>query len=496
MPTGVDVSSYPTTPVQVQQQDPLATLGKVLQIQGAQQNLAVQQQEFRARQALGPILQQSIDPQTGELDINKFLINGASNPDVAWKMPEITLQMIQRQNTQADTVVKQLNANKVRYGAMGSAAAALVAEAEEGAQGKIRFGSEGAGTVGNPYARPAGPMQAGTPVVTSKQLAGVLAGFVGENGLIDSKDAAEILSKTADMTDAQRFQYVKRFANSARDIEKVSDATYGAITAHNTGGGTTLMQNRPMIGPPRTVGTLENTPTPAEMNATVSGVNANGQPIARPRVDAAPMYGGSGQPIAGSGGANQPPTGLSPGESKLQEERATAANTYDTALTEINTVGQENLRVLREMQDAMKAFKTGGGMAVREKLGGMLDALGFPKNVVDAAAGGDRGAIQEFQKLAVRYATQEMKTNMGSGQRFTNLDFSTFLKNNPTIETDPRGLDKMFKFLEQGVWRAGQQQDEHSHWKTGWRPRGYENTGMDSFPAWWTKVLANANKKD
>ena len=49
------------------QQNPLAMLGQVLQIQGAQQGLYAQQQELKARAALGPILQQSIDPKTGDM---------------------------------------------------------------------------------------------------------------------------------------------------------------------------------------------------------------------------------------------------------------------------------------------------------------------------------------------------------------------------------------------------------------------------------------------
>lgn len=480
---GFDTSSYPSAlPAPT---DPLAQIGKVLQIQGLQQGLQMQQQEFKARQALGPILQQSIDPQTGELDINKFLVHGASNPDVAWKMPEITLQMIQRQNTQADTVNKQLQANGIRYGAMGSAASALVSDAEAEAATKINLNQQPGGF----------GSYTGTPAISSKQLASTLANMVGENGLIDSKDAAKLLTDTAHLSGAERFKAIKNFATSAMSVKDVMDKTYGAIQAHTTGGGTSFVQPNALAGSTRQTGQpLVNTPTPAEMNASTPGVDAQGRPTIRPRVQAAPMYGGSGAPIAGSGGASAP-TGLSPQETKLQEDRAKGAVEYENALGETNTVGQENLRVLREMQDAMKEFKTGGGMEVRQRLSQLAQGLGMPNKLVDEIAGGNRGALAEFQKLAVRYATQEMKTNMGSGQRFTNLDFSTFLKNNPTIDTDPRGLDKMFKFLEQGVWRAGQQQEAHQQWKSGWRPKGFESSGIDSFPVWWTKILSDVNKK-
>lgn len=477
---GFDTSSYPSA--QVAPQDPLAMIGKVLQIQGAQQAIQNQQMEFKARQALGPILQQSIDPTSGELDINKFLVHGASNPDVAWKMPEITLQMIQRQNTQADTVLKTLNANKVRYGAMGSAAAALVGQAEEDAQNRI-----------DPRT-----MQAGKPQLTSKQIASTLGPMVGENGLIDAKDAAEMLAQIAKLpNDQERFAFAKRFMNSARDIEKVSADIFGAITAQNTGGGTAFMQNRPMIGPPRQVGGLENTPSPVEMNAERDGPpDAQGRPTKIPRYAGNPMIGGSGAVIPGTGqglaGTNSRPpnvSGLSPMEAELGKERAKSANEYEGQLRDANVAGTENLRILQAMRDSLKLFKSGGGADVRERFGGVLDALGFPKKIVDDASGGDRGAIQAFQKQAIRYATGEMKANMGAGQRFTNLDFSTFLKNNPTISTDPRALDKMFSFLEKGVWLADQQQRSYDTWKRGLPPPGYENADISSFPSFWTKTL-------
>jgi hypothetical protein len=472
----VDVSSYPTAQSQ-QGMDPLSQLGKIFQIQGAQTQLAMQQQEFKARQALGPILQQSIDPQSGELDINKFLINGAANPDAAWKMPEITLQMIQRQNVQADTVIKQLEANKVRYGAMGDAAGSLVSAAEENASKKVNLQTGGPGI----------------PGISNKELAGALSNMVGENGLIDAKDAAEIITKTAGMTDQQRFDYAKRFATSALGVKDTMDKTYGAIQAHGYGGGTAFTRPNSLAGTNPQVGTLTNTPTPAEMNSPTTVVDKRGVPSIQPRVAVAPMVTGSGAQVPGSG-QNPQPTGLAPQEQALQTERAKTANDYESGLNDANTTGQENLRVLREMQDAMKQFKTGGGMEVRQRLAQLAQGVGMPQKLVDDLAGGNRGAVAEFQKLAVRYATQEMKTNMGQAQKFTNLDFSTFLKNNPTIDTDPRGLEKMFGFLEKGVWRMQQQQEYYNRWKQGERPKDFSGAGMDAFPAFWTRVLAKANE--
>lgn len=470
----VDSSPYTIAPAT---QDPLAGVGKILQIQQGALALQGQAQELKARQALGPILQQSIDPQTGELDINKFLVQGAANPDVAWKMPEITLQMIQRQNTQADTVNKQLEANKVRYGAMGDAAGALVASAEEAAKKNVNI-------------RTGGP---GQPGISGQQFASALASFVGENGLIDGKDAAELVAKTATMTPQQRFQFIKQFATSALGVKDTMEKVYGAINPHNTGGGIAFTQENRLAGSQQNVGSgLTITPTPAELNKLETRTNAQGAPVPVARADIAPMRTGAGG-IIPSTGTLAGPSGLSPNQEALQKARADTANKFDEDLNKANMTGQENLRILGEMRDALKAFKSGGGLAVRERIGTMLQGLGFPQKLIDDAAGGNLGAIQEFNKLAVRYATQEMQTYMGANQRLTNLDFSTFQKNNPTIGTDPRGLDKMFNFLKRGVWLVGQQQDAYQHWKTGHPPPGYENTDISSFPAYWAKELAKMN---
>lgn len=471
-----DTSMYNTVAPPAQQ-DPLAMIGKVLNIQGAQQQLQNQQMEFKARQALGPIIQQSIGPD-GELDVNKFLLHGAANPDVAWKMPEITLQMIQRQNTQADTVNKVLQANTTRYKAMGDAAGSLLAEAE-GTNPTVDI------KTGQP----------GLPGISSKQLVSTLSTLVGENGLIDAKDAAELAAKTASMSPQQRYQFVKNFANSANGITETMKGIYGAVNPVAAGGKTSMTQSNPLLRSSNVLGDVEHVPTPAERNAGVETVVPGGAKVLQPRSAVAPMSGGLGSSAPGSPGSGQAPiVAQSPMDTKLQEDRAKGAVEFENDLSTANITGQENLRVLREMQDALKEFKAGGGMEVRQKLAQMADGMGMPKTVVDGLAGGNRGAVAEFQKLAVRYATQEMKTNMGQSQRFTNLDFNTFLKNNPTIDTDPRGLDKMFKFLEQGVWRAGQQQRAYQAWKEGQRPGKFKDSDISSFPAYWTEVLNEANK--
>lgn len=485
---GFDTSSYPSA--QVAPQDPLAQIGKVLQIQGAQQGLLQQQQEYKFRQAIGPILQQAIDPKTGEIDTGKATVLGLGHPDTAWGMPAFVTQMITNGHMKADTALKEMQVAKDQWAMTTGVAQGLVTKAIENAANKGHIDPT------------SGKWVAAAPTLTHGEIANGLSDLVAAGGM-DSKDAAAFLTRNATSSPEQNFQMTDRIMKSGQNIDQGLARITGAIKANNLGGRTTFTQEVPATGQVNQIGNLTHRPTAEQMNAGQPGVNAQSQPIVRPAAQARPFVDADGNPIPrtgpqGSGAPGAPAanvTGLSPQETKLQEDRAKGAVEYENELTTVNTVGQENLRVLREMQDAMKEFKAGGGMEVRQRLAQLAQGLGMPNRLVDELAGGNRGALAEFQKLAVRYATQEMKTNMGSGQRFTNLDFSTFLKNNPTIDTDPRGLDKMFKFLEQGVWRSGQQQEAHQQWKSGWRPKGFENSGIDSFPVWWTKILSDVNKK-
>jgi hypothetical protein len=459
--------------------NPLDMIGKVLQIQQAQTGLQMQQQELKFRQAIGPILQQSIDPQTGELDTSKVLIHGSANPDTAWGMPNLVHQMLENGQIKADTALKDMAVAKQQWEMTTGIAQGLVTKAQEAAakRGKIDPTS--------------GKWIPATPILSHLDVANGLSDLVAAGGM-DAKDAAAFLTRNASSSPEQNFQMIDRIQKSGQNIDQGIARLTPILHDYSMGGKNYQRTFTPGTGQLEDAGQLTQQPTVEQLNAPQQGVNAKQQPTVRSAAEVRPFYDASGNVVTTPHGPAANVTGLSPMEQKLAEERAKTANDYESGLNDANTTGQENLRVLREMQDAMKEFKTGGGMEVRQRLAQLAQGVGMPQKLVDDLAGGNRGAIAEFQKLAVRYATQEMKTNMGQAQKFTNLDFSTFLKNNPTIDTDPRGLEKMFGFLEKGVWRMQQQQEYYNRWKQGERPKDFANAGMDAFPAFWTRVLSKA----
>lgn len=86
----------------------LGPIMQIMQLKNLQNQQAQFQQQFAARQAIGPILQQSIDPQTGEPDYGKAAILASKDPQAAWMTGDLLNQGIQRKQTQALTMETNL----------------------------------------------------------------------------------------------------------------------------------------------------------------------------------------------------------------------------------------------------------------------------------------------------------------------------------------------------------------------------------------------------
>ena len=87
-------------------------LGPLTQFAYAQNALnqnAMFQQQFRARAAMGPLAQASVDPETGQMDYNKFATLISTHPETAFMAPEVINQLVQRQLTQAQVVKTNLD---------------------------------------------------------------------------------------------------------------------------------------------------------------------------------------------------------------------------------------------------------------------------------------------------------------------------------------------------------------------------------------------------
>ncbi len=142
----------------------------------------------------------------------------------------------------------------------------------------------------------------------------------------------------------------------------------------------------------------------------------------------------------------------SPQAQKFADAQAGSAATAAAALNERVRSGADLMQRIGESRDAMEKFKPGAGKETRLQVAQMAQAMGVPDSTVSKIAGGDIGAMQEFQKLAVSQAMEALKQTMatdnGMGGRMTQAEFQQFLKVNPNLSTDPRAINKLFDFSE------------------------------------------------
>lgn len=294
---------------------------------------------------------------------------------------------------------------------------------------------------------------------------------------------------------------------SGQNIDQGLARITGQIKANNMGGRTVFTQEVPATGQVNQLGHLTQRPEAGPMNTVQPGVNAQGQPTANTAAQVRPFVDADGRPIPGTGqgapGAAGGPaanvTGLSPQETKLQEGRAKNVTDYEEELNHLQTAAQGTLRSLDEMDQLVKKVKVGGGAEVRAQLASAAAAFGASDKIVNAIGNGDLGASQALQKFFVINATDNMKQQFANAQRYTNLDFSTYLKNSGTLATSPYGLQKIMQFMRHGAELIQNNAEHYQDIKqNGFSSKvfggRYKSADLSSYPAYWNEMLSTARQ--
>lgn len=120
---------------------------------------------------------------------------------------------------------------------------------------------------------------------------------------------------------------------------------------------------------------------------------------------------------------------------------------YQKDLTARVTASTNNLLRTTEARDLLSKFKPGAGSSVYADIAQKLQAIGAPQNLVDKVAGGDLGATQSFNKFLAQSVISGVRQAAGGDQTRV-AEVENFLKNNPTVNTDPRALNKLFDFTD------------------------------------------------
>lgn len=189
--------------------------------------------------------------------------------------------------------------------------------------------------------------------------------------------------------------------------------------------------------------------------------------VGTPGADVAPPTGGN----SGSGALSVDVT-QDPAKQAADKKYAEGFAGYREALDDkVSSMADLNSRIAQMRQYANTA-RTGATADIRAKAGAFAKdlalSLGRPQAEADALgnglAGGDLGASQAFQKLSVQGAMEALKGAMQSSSgagagRITQAEFAIFVKNNPSLETDPLAMEKIHNFIAEQYRKTLAEQD-------------------------------------
>lgn len=122
-------------------------------------------------------------------------------------------------------------------------------------------------------------------------------------------------------------------------------------------------------------------------------------------------------------------------------------NDYQQGLTKRVLASNNYLQRSDELKQLMNEFKPGAGTQTYANIAAKLQAIGAPQGLVDSIAKGDLGAVQSFNKfLAQSVIAGVQQASGGNPTRVAEVE--NYLKNNPTVNTDPRALQRFIDFTD------------------------------------------------
>lgn len=433
-------------------------LGMIGQL-GAAQNVL-------ASRRVGQIMQQSIDPQTGEIDYHKAAIGLSTDPLAAPLAPSMINQWIQREVVQKDSLLKTMQIERERGDAVGSALGTLLNKARDQG-GKLSI---------DDVLKVSSNLAASKPdTFTPEWQARVLSTF------------PNLKDKAPSMANAQ---HVRSLAQTLMPQKDLYDRTHDNIVISQGGqqqyGQRDTLANKVYPAPG---GTFPQTPTIAERGARVTTVKPTGEEsvntaenlglVPKPQVSGGVgdtrQISGEPSPAAMAAGKAQLTQGMveqnalrsaaagGPGVvTKLAPPMAGALQQmakYKSQVDDEAALAIKNDQVIGKINEARSHIQTGGFAERRAALGQLLQGFGLPQSVVDDVSNKSLPWSQAFSKLQPQLASSEIrKALMPGAGKILQSEWEVFLKNVSHIDQDPKALDEILGFLHKvnGIARERQ----------------------------------------
>ena len=460
----VDTSMYGT-------QAPVNPMAQVAQFAQAQ-NALNQNKLFQAQMAIGPILQQSIDPNTGQPDFNKAFTLAAQNPATAPAASGLLQMGIERGLTQQETALKALDIAGKRYGAIGNAAASLA--------------------------------DLGTNI-TQKDVVGKMADLYGAGVL----DKSTMMSTLANLPPdgVNLANWAKGMAFQAMGAKDTMAQVYGSYGERNALTSTQGPDGQPQLTPqsqvtaPTGPGGAPTPQVPAQSVYAPQG-GGSGAPQAQAPQAEGPQQGAPLQAQAAPAAAGTPQGTVAAGPTKQMSEYLTGSGKnmvdYEDELNKGVMTLPPTIERIGMLRDAMKEFHPGGGQSMYLDIAKAMQATGwFDPKTIDKVAGGSIKDAQTLQGLIQPQAISNLKSVAQGTGRVMKSEVDAFM-GAEDINTDPRALDKLFQFSSDAARNYFDQRQALTQYKALQRTNDPSVKGYDitDFPSWYGRQLAQKGGLD
>ena len=240
-------------------------------------------------------------------------------------------------------------------------------------------------------------------------------------------------------------------------VQEIPTASGADIKAIVGGGGEMPLSVTPLGAGPGTA---------AQEQMKVQGQQAAGLP---PTLKDVTLPSGATQPMLLSGGANgaspnaspllapsaasapTPIVGPSATQQKFQTDVGTNVAAYKQNLDERVSLGQNILQTLQPAWETFQDMKahgqsTGGLQSARMALAAVAQGLGADPATVNKIS--RLSDTQEFSKLMGNTTMSQIIQQLPASSKLAVSEFNAFTKNNPSLDTDPAAVEKIFKFWE------------------------------------------------
>jgi len=429
MADGIPYPQAPTysTPNPLQQAEQFQAMGlRAAEMERVQQQTEQQGLINRAQIGMGQLMQRHVDPATGDVDINKFLVDAAQHPDVAVMFPAIAKDALSQRLTNAQILGAQIENAKKQQEFLATTAAS--------------YGDKFAKTGTKPT------WQDIASIYAEAQSAGVVTREQALQGLLFAKQSGqqpEVLIRNLGARSAQGLQMLDAAGMTTRQLQEFIDV----VSPEGVPGKITREQALQQAGAAPSPYAAGGAPAPRAAEAVREGEQPSAPPSA---------------PMVRTGQSEEEKAAIAP--YKQYQEGSGPMREFENMINSKAETAQSVLQRLEETEKVINKFKSGPTTKARFEVSKLAKGLGLDA-LAERLVGGDLAAAQEFEKLTTRNAFEELKTALGGQGRFTNLEVENFMRSNFNLETLPTAIQDMMNFTKKMVDLADQQQTAFSHYR-------------------------------